>query len=89
MKHNWTYNDDVVAYFICRFGVDDLIFDLNGICRKLDVKPDSMNMRIGNFKALEGTGKLINVAELSRKIYEDFKNTSKSKHIEEVKKILY
>lgn len=88
-KHDWAYDDDIVAYYLCRFDFDDLLVDLNGISRKLGMKTGSMKMRISNFKALEGRGRLVNAAALSREVYTRFKNITKSEHLGEVQRILY
>jgi hypothetical protein len=43
-QHNWTYEDDVVAYYLYRKGLDSLLHDLNSISKKLGMKPGSMKM---------------------------------------------
>ena len=93
-QHNWTYEDDIVAYYLCRYGLESLLFDLNNISKKLGMPAASMKMRAKNFKALEtldngSNGGLTNYAKLSKKVFEQYKNVQKPEHLKEVKKILY
>ena len=92
MPHNWTYNDDVVACYLCKYGIiyeeNGLLFDVDAIGTKLGMGAGSLSARIGNFKYLDGKGKLYNVAKLSKNVFEEFKNISKSNHLKKTKKIL-
>ncbi|MCD4674744.1 MAG: hypothetical protein K8S18_01960 [Desulfobacula sp.] len=88
-NHKWTGEDDVIAYFLYKFGEKDLIFDIDGIAIKLGMSKDSLTARKGNFKYLE-TGKgLSHVAGLSERIYNEFHNVTKKEYLAVVKKILY
>ena len=93
-QHNWTYEDDIVAYYLCRYGLESLLFDLNSISKKLGMPSGSMKMRVNNFKALEAREKgivdgLINWAQLSEGVFNRYKNIPKAEHFDDVKKILY
>ncbi|MBT3303220.1 hypothetical protein [Desulfobacula sp.] len=88
-KHQWTKKDDVVAFFLYKFGDEDLIFDTAAIAEKLGMSKKSLIARKGNFKYLD-TGKgLSHVANSSESIYEKLKDVSKPKFLSFVKKILY
>jgi len=89
VQHNWIYNDDIVAFYLFRYGFDSLLFDLKSIGKKLGMTPDSMRMRAGNFKFIEVGGGLGHPAQLSNQVFEDYKKVSKSDHYEKVKDILY
>ncbi len=71
--HHWTKNDDVVAYYLYRFGADELDLSLEEIAEKLDMSARSMRMRIQNFQALDGKGGLSNAARLSKNVYAGYK----------------
>lgn len=76
-RHSWTRNDDILAYYVYRLGVErsGSLSDLKKeICGKQNIKHGSFNMRVGNFKALAGDGGLSNWADLSEKIYNEFKS---------------
>jgi hypothetical protein len=93
-KHNWTKEDDIVAYYFCRYGFDSLLFDINTTAKKLGMAPGSMRMRVGNFKALESQKQisekgLTHWAKLSEEIFNHYKQISKTEHLEDVKNILY
>ena len=88
-QHQWTKKDDVVAFFLYKYGDEDLIFNTAAIADKLGMTKESLIARKGNFKYLE-TGKgLSHAAKASEEIYEKLKNVSKQKLLEFVKKILY
>ena len=93
-QHIWTKEDDIVAYYLCRYGLDSLLLDINGISKKLGMTPASMKMRVGNFKALEAHEQgshsgLGNWADLSEKVFDHYKNMLKSEHLEDVRNVLY
>jgi len=35
VKHKWTVKDDVIAFFLYKFGEKDLIFDIDGGVMKI------------------------------------------------------
>lgn len=89
VQHNWTYGDDIVAFYLSRYGLDSLLFDLETAGKKLDIKPGSMRMRVQNFKFLECGEGLDHPAQLSKEVFRDYKNVPQADHYEKVKKILY
>ena len=86
-KHQWTVKDDVIAFFLYKYGEDDLLFDTAGIADKLGMSKDSLIARKGNFL---DTGKgLDHVAKKPVDVYEKFKNIPKGTFLAVVKDILY
>ena len=88
-QHNWTYDNDIVAFYLCRYGLDSLLFDLKTICSKLGMKPGSMRMRVQNFRFLEFGEGLDHTAQLSKRVFTDYKETTQPDHYNKVKEILY
>lgn len=86
--HKWSKEDDIVTFYLYRFGTDSLRMELCDISKKLGMSESSLKMRIGNFKAID-TGKgLSNYAKLSKKVYDEYKNFNKDSHLKEVNNIL-
>jgi hypothetical protein len=86
--HKWTKDDDIVAFYLYRFGTDDLNTSLEEIADYLGMNAGSLKMRIQNFQALNGAGGLKNYAKLSERIYSEYGSLSKDEHRAEVKRIL-
>ncbi len=88
-RHQWTDKDEVIAFFLYRYGDDDLMFKRCGIAKKLGMSKESLVAKEGNFKFLD-TGKgLSNASCLSKKIYEKYKNKPKDKHRIEIENLMY
>lgn len=75
-RHSWSVADDLVAFYLYRFSAALLPFDLDTIAERRGIKPGSMKMRISNFKALAGKGKLGNIAKQSKEVFERYKDTA-------------
>ncbi len=75
-QHSWSEADDLVAFYLYRFGTERLPFDMPTIAERRGIKPGSMKMRISNFKAYAGTGKLGNIARQSVKVFERYRDTA-------------
>ncbi len=88
-QHNWTYNDDIVAFFLSRYGLDSLLIDIKAIGKKLGMSPGSMRMRTQNFKYIEYGEGLNHPARLSKEVFRDYQKTSRSDHYEKAKEIIY
>ncbi|RKG76191.1 hypothetical protein D7W79_18410 [Corallococcus exercitus] len=73
-KHNWSEADDLVAFYLYRFGTEGLPFDLPTIAEQRGIKEGSLKMRISNFKAYAGAGSLGNIARQSVQVFERYKN---------------
>jgi hypothetical protein len=69
MQHRWSKEDDIVAFYLYRFGHESLMMTIEEISKRLGMSEASLKMRMGNFKAIDGEGGLSNYAKLSEKIY--------------------
>jgi len=74
-RHDWSEADDIIAFYLYRFGVERLPFDMTTIAERRGIKPGSMRMRISNFKAYAGTGSLGNIARQSVQVFERYRYT--------------
>lgn len=74
-QHNWSEADDLVAFYLYKFGTERLPFDMPTIAERRGIKPGSMKMRISNFKAYAGTGRLKNIARQSVRVFERYRDT--------------
>ena len=74
--HKWTEEDDTVTLYLFRSGDGELPFSLEEIGEKLGMGVNSLRMRIGNFKAIDGKGGLEHFGKQSLKIYNMYKETS-------------
>jgi len=86
--HKWKKDDDIVASYLYRFGTDDLNISLEEIAEQLGMTAGSLKIRIQNFQALNGDGGLKNYAQLSKKIYSEYRSLSQDVHRAKVKRIL-
>ncbi len=75
IRHHWTESDDLVALYLHRFGLDHLATTREAIAAHLGMTPAALNMRVANFKALDGAGGLGNYAEQSRRIHDRYHAT--------------
>jgi hypothetical protein len=75
-NHKWTEKDDIIMFYLYKFGTKNIKLSIEEIGEILNIKPSSIKMRIGNFKAIDTQGKegLKHYAKLSKKIYEKYKN---------------
>lgn len=87
MRHRWTRNDDILAYYLYRIGKEFVtssetkkiyVAMKNRIAEIQKIKVGSLNMRIQNFQALDGNGGLNNWAKISAIIYNEFRAKSLS-----------
>lgn len=88
MPHRWSKEDDIVAYYLYRFGSVSLMTTVENISIILDVSEPSLVMRTANFRAIDGAGGLPNYAKLSKKVYDEYKAVTKDIHLKTVKAIL-
>lgn len=73
--HDWSKEDDLVAFYLYRFGTKRLPFDMPTIAEQRGIKPGSMDMRIRNFEAYAGKGGLVKIAKQSVKVFEQYRDT--------------
>lgn len=69
-RKNWSIEEDIVAFYLYRFGDDDY----KQVSELLGRDSGSLRMRIGNFKAIEGQSGLSNYAKQSLNVYTKYKN---------------
>jgi hypothetical protein len=74
-QHSWSEDDDLVAFYLYRFGTERLSFDISTIAERRGIKPGSMDMRIRNFAAYAGKGGLVKIARQSVQVFERYRNT--------------
>lgn len=74
-RHSWSEADDLVAFYLYRFGTERLPLDMPTIAEQRGIKKGSMEMRIRNFTAYAGAGSLGNIARQSVKVFERYKDT--------------
>ena len=71
-KHTWTENDDLKVLYISLYGYTTQYPKKIDIAKLIGVSEGSLSYRIGNFKAIQGSGKATNYAKLSKKIYDKY-----------------
>jgi len=77
--HRWTEEDDIVTFYLYKFGDKDIPFSLEYIGEKLGMGVNSLRMRTANFKAIDGKGGLEHFSKrLSLKVYKRYKETPES-----------
>lgn len=72
-KHRWTRDDDVVVFYIWKFGTARLPLSEAGIANLLGMSAASLYMRKRNFDHLAGTGGLAHVADQSKSVFDYYK----------------
>jgi len=77
-RHDWSEADDLVAFYLYKFGMERLPFNMPAIAKRRGIKLGSMKMRISNFKACAGTGGLGNIARQSVQIFERYRDTTEA-----------
>lgn len=71
-------HDDIAALYLYKFGNIGLPITLDQVAKKLGMTSASLNMRIGNFKAIAGEGGLSHPAEQSKRVYKKFNGMPKN-----------
>ena len=74
-RHSWSEADELVAYYLYRYGTSLLPFDVTTIADQRGIKRGSMDMRIRNFEAYAGTGALGHISKQSVRVFERHRNT--------------
>ncbi|AOW75418.1 hypothetical protein A3Q34_00060 [Colwellia sp. PAMC 20917] len=75
-NHAWVERDDLMIFFLCKFGVENSPLSKQEIADKIGVSLGSVSYRIGNFNAINGVGSATNFAKLSLKVHEQYSNFS-------------
>ena len=75
-KHTWTKQDDLMILFVHKFGLKNSPLTKQEIANKIGVSLGSVNYRLGNFKAIDGIGKITHFAKLSLEVHQKYSNLS-------------
>ncbi len=91
-EHSWSVDDDIVAFYLYKFGDAGLPYKKKEIAELIYQEKQAwnkFNMRLGNYKYLDtGVGGLNKPSLQERKVYEDYKNTPQDELQVKVIKIL-
>jgi len=75
-RHRWTEQDDIVALYFYKFGDQGRTSNLAAVGKGRGMGAGSLRMRVGNFRAIAGGGRLDHAALQSRSIYDRFAHLS-------------
>jgi predicted transcriptional regulator len=75
-NHTWVEKDDIIIFFLCKFGIESCPLSKQEIADKIGVSLGSVSYRVGNFKAISGVGNATNFAKLSLEVHEKYSNLS-------------
>jgi hypothetical protein len=75
-RHHWTEQDDIVALYLYKFGDEGRTSNLATVGERRGMGAGSLRMRVGNFRAIAGGGRLDHAALQSRSIYERYAHLS-------------
>ena len=80
MRHKWTKEDDILAFYLYRYGEYNLI-SLKSVAQHIGfTNTDSLEIRIQNFRAVDKRGGLKNYAKLTKQVYDEYKNLDQETH---------
>ncbi|RMA93057.1 hypothetical protein [Hydrogenothermus marinus] len=79
MKHKWTKEDDLKVLYIYLYGYPKSYPTAEDVANLIGVSSSSLKMRIANFRYLDGKGGLSNYADLSKKVYDEYRSIPKEK----------
>ena len=88
MGHFEAIHDNIIACFVYKYSEKDIGLGKKEIARQLGISEASLQMRVGNFQALDGKGGLKNASRLSQYVYSQYRKISKKAHLKEVQQIL-
>ena len=83
--HDWAEGDDLAALYVSRYGTTGLPYSVETIATDRGIQPGSFDMRVRNFKAIEGEGRLTNYAKQTESVYQRFR----LKSMEELRRIAF
>jgi len=75
-NHKWIEEDDLMVFFLCKFGADNCPLSKREVADKIGVSLGSISFRIGNFNAINGVGNATHFAKLSLNVHEKYSNLS-------------
>ena len=81
-QHKWTKEDEIVALYLWKYGEKEPggerklgIYTIQTISNVLEIKPNSIKMKITNYEALTGGRGLDGYSEQMIKVFKKYKNT--------------
>jgi len=87
--HKWSKDDDLVAFYLYKFGDNHLSLKRRDIGKILGMGYGSLIMRISNFKSIDRESKgLDHFAKQSMEIYTKYKHLPEDELIQKVNAIL-
>ena len=86
--HNWTRNDDIVACYLHRAGLDSFVLGAKEIARELGMSEESLISRVKNFDYIATGEGLSHAANASKAIFEEYKDMPLDDHKKEFIKIV-
>lgn len=87
-RHRWTQAEDIVAFYLSRFGDRKLQSRGVSIAATLGLKESSLAMRISNFRYIDKGSGLRHAALQSRQILESYRTVSEPSLRRTVEEIL-
>ncbi len=75
-NHTWTVKDDLMILFVHKFCIENSPLTIQEIADKIGTTIASVNFRIGNFRAIDGIGRLTHVTNLSRAVHKEYSSLS-------------
>lgn len=88
MPHHWTPNDDLVAYYLYRYGESGLGLSLDEIGALLGMGGAALRMRIQNHKAVAGEAGLSNYSRLTEEVFRRCEERTEADLVSQVNLIL-
>ena len=78
-QHSWSDDDNLIAYYLYRFGDSDLNVSKKELGDILGMGLGSLSYKIGNFKAIDGQGDLDGYSLQAVRIYKHYSVLSDEK----------
>ena len=75
-RHHWTEQDDIVALYFYKFADQGRTSNLATVGERRGMGAGSLRMRVGNFRAIAGGGRLDHAALQSHSIYDRYAHLS-------------
>jgi len=72
-QHVWTREEDIVAFYLSRFGDLGLVGTPEMVAARLGINVEALRMRIQNFNSLDGRKGLKHPAAKSKAVFEEFR----------------
>jgi hypothetical protein len=75
MRHDWTWEDDLVVLYVYLFSTEELNCTVDDIARWRGIATGSFKMRLKNFAFIDGNPGLSHYGKTSKDIYDKYKDT--------------